>query len=1363
MKPAAKFMSFLKHQTIALLARAACSPAVRRRVKFVFFGSKPMLTAFIFCVAGITVVTAQPGWKTLRDNVPPAVSGLVPTGPLPTSTNLLLAIGLPLQNEAALDELLSQLYDPQSTNYHKYLTPAEFTARFGPTETDYAAVKKFAITNGFIITGTHPNRVVLDVRASAGDIDRAFRITLRTYRHPHEARAFFAPDVAPSVAAALPILHISGLDNYSLRRPMSVVRPLTTATAQAVPHAGSGSSGSYMGNDFRAAYAPGTTLTGSGQSVALLQFDGYYASDIANYINLAGLGNYPITLTNVAVSGGVAVPGGNNVEVCLDIEMAISMAPGAAKIIVYEAPNPSPWSTILSRIATDNLAKQISCSWGNQYLSSPDLTSEAIFKQMAAQGQSFFNASGDSDAFVGGVPFPSESTNITQVGGTTLNTTGPGGAWAGETAWNRGGGVGTSGGVSVNFGIPVWQKGISMTDNHGSTTQRNVPDVALTGENIYVTYDNGGAAFVGGTSCAAPLWAGFMALVNQQAAASGQAAVGFINPAVYAIGKSSIYNACFNDTTAGNNYNSSSPTNYPAVAGYDLCTGWGTPNGTNLINALLSPPPIFLTQPLSRNVTNGATVTFTVTVGGTAPFGYNWLFNGTNLSDSGNISGITTSLLSIFSATTNNSGNYQIVVTNITGITTGSVAILNVGFVPTVSVQPASQTNLTGSSAAFIATVGGSTPQSYRWRRSGTNISNGTVYSGVNTTNLALTSITSNTAGNYTLVATNLFGAITSSVVALTVVLPPTITSGMTNRTMECGSNVTFTIVAAGTTPLRYQWSLDGTPTPGATNASLSFTNVHLPSHLVTVVVTNLYASVTSNAVLTMNDTKAPVITLNGNNPLFLELGGAFNDPGASATDVCAGSLSVAIGGSVNSNAVGTNTLTYKAGDGNGNTNIATRNVVVRDTTPPVIVGSFTNLVLAAGVNCSATMPNVTGTNFILATDLSGAVTIFQSPANNSILPLGTNRVILTVRDASTNKAFSTNTIIVRDQAPPLIVSQPQNQTNILGTTVNFNVAATACTPLAGQWFFNTVALANQTNNSLALLSVGLTNAGNYSVVVSASGGSTTSSVATLTVNLITPGLALDSSVNPSGYKDDLSFTAAINPADAIGTVEFFTNSVSFDLKSLVAGTAISADLSSLPRGTNFVTAIYSGDASHLPVTNTIAQLITNHPPIAADVFYSYVPGFPLEIEVADLALYWTDVDGDPVSLNDFSVSTNGMVLTGSGGTLVYFNPNRIVDQFFCTISDGWDASFQTVHLVPPADPTPNITSVATRPDGSFKLDLIGAPGYTYVLQTTTNLFSSGDWLSVATNTLGTNGVWHFTDLSATNFPQQFYRLKLAP
>jgi uncharacterized repeat protein (TIGR01451 family) len=547
-----------------------------------------LLGAIIVFISQVPTARAQnPPAQQLHDHVPAAVARLTPLGRENGSEHLKLAIGLPLRNQDELRNLLREIYDPASPNFHHYLTPEEFTAQFGPTEEDYQSVRRFAEQNGFTVTTTHPNRMVLDVDAAVTDIERTLHLEMRTYRHPTEGRVFHAPSTEPTVDLAVPVLHISGLDNYSIPHPNSKLKP-AEIQANATPKFGSAPGGAYRGNDFRAAYAVGP-LTGVGQSVGLLQFDGYYANDITTYASQAGIS--PVPLTNVPIDGGVSTPGADNSEVALDIEMVMSMAPGVSKIIVYEAPNPSPFVDLLSRMANDNLAKQLSCSWGGGGL---DPTSEQVFLQMAFQGQSFFNASGDSDAFTSAIPFPSESTNITQVGGTTLSTTGPGGAYVSETVWNwgnvSGAYTGSSGGVSTHYLIPPYQTGISMTANLGSTTMRNVPDVALTGDNVYVVYNNGATGAFGGTSCAAPLWAGFTALMNQQAAAGNQPPVGFLNPAIYAIGKSNPnYTSIFHDITTGNNFSGSSPTKFPATVGYDLCTGWGTPFGTNLINVLTTP------------------------------------------------------------------------------------------------------------------------------------------------------------------------------------------------------------------------------------------------------------------------------------------------------------------------------------------------------------------------------------------------------------------------------------------------------------------------------------------------------------------------------------------------------------------------------------------------------------------------------------------------------------------------------------------------------------------------------------------------------------------------------------------------------
>lgn len=136
---------------------------------------------------------AAPGMRTLHGHVPAAVSRLQAIGTVPASTNLYLAIGLPLRNQAGLSGLLQQLYDPSSPIYHRYLTPEQFTAQFGPTEQDYQKVIDFAKAHGLTVVNTHPNRVVLDVTGAAADIEKAFHVKLRKYRHPTEHRDFSRP------------------------------------------------------------------------------------------------------------------------------------------------------------------------------------------------------------------------------------------------------------------------------------------------------------------------------------------------------------------------------------------------------------------------------------------------------------------------------------------------------------------------------------------------------------------------------------------------------------------------------------------------------------------------------------------------------------------------------------------------------------------------------------------------------------------------------------------------------------------------------------------------------------------------------------------------------------------------------------------------------------------------------------------------------------------------------------------------------------------------------------------------------------------------------------------------------------------
>lgn len=551
-------------------------------------------------------IAAAQEMKTLHGHIPAVILQfhLKPIGQLPEDTTLNLAIGLPLRNTEALSNLLEQMYDPASPNYHHYLTPEQFTEQFGPTEEDYQKVIDFAKARGLVIIGQHPNRMLLDVRGNASDVENAFQVTLRTYHNPTENRDFYGPDTDPIVPSTLPVQDILGLDNsrqphtkYKLKSVTSNIKPEATT--------GSGPAGNYIGNDFRNAYVPGSPLNGSGQTVALVEFDGYLAGDIAQYESMAGRTNIPLQNVLIDGFGGAPTGDGGEIEVSLDIEMVVSMDPALAQMVVYEGdPFNFNQNDVLNRIATDNSARQISCSWG--WSGGPSTTTDHIFQEMALQGQTFYDAVGDSDAFTPGVNSvngvdnpslpnaPSDSPYITQVGGTTLTMNGAGASYASETVWNwdiRYGpaydGVGSSGGISSYYTIPSWQTNVSMAFNEGSTTYRNMPDVAMTADDVFVIAD-GGVFYTGtgGTSCAAPLWAGFTALVNQQATNNFLPPVGFINPALYAIAGTTNYANCFHDITTGNNTWSASPNMFYAVSNYDLCSGLGTPNGTNLINAL---------------------------------------------------------------------------------------------------------------------------------------------------------------------------------------------------------------------------------------------------------------------------------------------------------------------------------------------------------------------------------------------------------------------------------------------------------------------------------------------------------------------------------------------------------------------------------------------------------------------------------------------------------------------------------------------------------------------------------------------------------------------------------------------------------
>ena len=416
-----------------------------------------LIVAVFFLLQSVLLAQSLP-LQVLSEHVPAVVARLTPVGRLEAERQMKLAIALPLRDREGLTNLLQRLYDPASPDYRQYLSPARFAERFGPRREDYEAVAAFAAAHGLTVTATHANRTLLDVTGSVANIEKAFHLNLRTYSHPHENRIFYAPDAEPALDLATPVMHISGLDNYLLPHPMSLRQTPQFGVNAEVSSTGSGPGGAFMGHDFRAAYLPNVDLTGAGQSVGVLEFDGYYPSDISTYETLAWLP--AVTLTNVYVDGVSGTPGKNNLEVALDIEMAVAMAPGLSSVIIYEGVEGGNTDDVLNRMATDDLANQLSASWTYPI----DTETEQILQQMAAQGQSFFNSSGDGDAWIAQISTPCDNPNLTSVGGTTLTTSGPGGAYVSETVWNWENeygvdfnGQGSGGGLSSTYTIPSWQ------------------------------------------------------------------------------------------------------------------------------------------------------------------------------------------------------------------------------------------------------------------------------------------------------------------------------------------------------------------------------------------------------------------------------------------------------------------------------------------------------------------------------------------------------------------------------------------------------------------------------------------------------------------------------------------------------------------------------------------------------------------------------------------------------------------------------------------------------------------------------------------------------------------------------------------
>jgi subtilase family serine protease len=641
-------------------------------------------------------------------------------GRLSPIQSLRLVLVLPHRNQAGLDSLLQELYDPSSPSFRKFLTVEEFTERFGPSREDYDSVIRFAKANGLTVLGTSRNRMNVDVTGSVASIEKALHISLGLYQHPTENRTFFAPDREPTPEMAVQLWHVGGLDNFATPKPALVRRDAKTAAVHSNATTGSCPGKSFCGSDMRAAYYGGS-LTGTGQSLGLFEFLGTDLVDLTTYFsNIGQTNNVPVTLTSVDTqSTSCKEPTCDDTEQTLDMTQAISMAPGMSGLVMYIGTGGLSGQSlddpgILNAMATANpLNAQLSCSWA--WKPTDNTTDDVYFQEFAAQGQNFFVAAGDSGTWTSsGFHWPADDPYVVSVGGTDLDTTAAGGAWASETGWaDTGGGIGPD-----DFPIPSWQTTAAAGCSKCSKSFRNGPDVSANANfTFYVCADQTTCTenLYGGTSFAAPMWAGYLALANQQYLLNGATkTLGFINPALYTIGGGSSYTTDFHDITSGGNSDGS-------TVGYDLSTGWGSPNGGALITALAgSSTPNFgiSASPTTVSVAQGKSGTSTITTaisGGFdssialsatgQPTGVTATFNPTSIAAPG--SGTSTLTLAVASTTT--TGTYTITVKGVGGSVTQTTTVtLTVTAAAkgnfTLSANPTSITVARGSSGTSVIT-----------------------------------------------------------------------------------------------------------------------------------------------------------------------------------------------------------------------------------------------------------------------------------------------------------------------------------------------------------------------------------------------------------------------------------------------------------------------------------------------------------------------------------------------------------------------------------------------------------------------------------------------------------------------------------
>jgi kumamolisin len=576
------------------------------------------------------------------------------------------------------------------------IPPNEMATRYLPSASDYAAVEAWLKGQGLTVATEDPNHRDISVSGTIAQIENSLGV--------HFARVatadgqFTSAISAPSLPIELSgaVLTVTGLQPYlRMHHFGTVVHPFFTSSF-------------FYPSDILTAYNAPSTFDGTGQTIAIIMDSTVTKTDLTSFYTTVGSKQTAANVTIVPVDGGNPATTDTEGEATLDVEWSSAIAPGA-KVRLYNIPDLS-WLHLhhaCTQILADAAANKItvvSFSAGAPEvadgITATTVTANiADFAALSAAGISVFIASGDGgsnpdssgagNGYVAGdsveVNYPASDVNVTGVGGTELTLTNLS-SYIGEAVFSDiSGGTGSAsgGGVSAVFTKPTWQVDGITGSILSNNTNRCVPDVSMVwaadqdGNSLAaLVILNGADEGIGGTSLSSPIWAGIAAIVNQARASVGNATLGLLGPSIYPLNISTP--SAFYDITSGNNGA------FIGIAGYDLCTGLGSPNIDNFISPLTAVFPTITQQPQSVTVNVGSSINLLVAATSSAVSNNNsnltylWIKNGVS-------TGITTPNYSIFSVTKADAGAYKVAVTDSLGTATSNAANVVVNTPPAPS------------------------------------------------------------------------------------------------------------------------------------------------------------------------------------------------------------------------------------------------------------------------------------------------------------------------------------------------------------------------------------------------------------------------------------------------------------------------------------------------------------------------------------------------------------------------------------------------------------------------------------------------------------------------------------------------------